>query len=314
MPAQGRILKTTTPDRFDRNIKTQWMQGYGEPEHEFEKIYEVMTSQVQDERFSYVTPLGRWQQKDYGSNVVFDNIHQGYDTTCTPATYKNGFTIEEEDAEDDPQGSLASDLAASLGHGGRDTLEYLAAVPFNNSTATTYASPWQSGGDGAALLSTAHLVPAGGYYANCPSSHVDLSVASLQAARTRMEKLVNSRGLLWRMEAKTLVVPTDSRWIVAEILGSDKVPYTADNTPNVVRQGLTEFVWSRLTDTDSWFLLAAKATSKSAKGHMAKCVMRIRPEFGRNNEFLSGDRQYKGRMRVGFVFPDARGIDGSTGG
>jgi hypothetical protein len=129
-----------------------------------------------------------------------------------------------------------------------------------------------------------------------------------------MAKLVNARGLQWGMDAKLLVVPTDSKWLMLEILGSDKLPYTADNTPNVVIQGLTGFVWSKLTDTDCWFILSDKAKTVGAKGHMAKCIMRLQPEFDRQNEFLSGDRQYKGRMRVGFGFPDCRGIDGSTGG
>lgn len=315
MPAMpGRILKTAVRDLYDRNIKTAWIQGYGEPEHEFERIYDVVKSGTEDERFSYISGMGRWEQKAFGANITFDSIHQGYDTTITPYTYANAFAIEQETVEDEPHGLLGQQMSTSLAQGGRDTLEFLAAVPFNAPTATTYASPWQSGGDGAALLSTAHLVPAGGYYANCPSSHVDLSVASLQAARTRMEKLVNAAGLQWGMDASLLVVPTDSRWLMEEILGSDKLPYTAYNTPNVVIKGLTGFVWSRLTDTDCWFILSNKAKTVGAKGHMAKCIMRLQPEFDRQNEFLSGDRQYKGRMRVGFGFPDARGIDGSTGG
>jgi len=171
-----------------------------------------------------------------------------------------------------------------------------------------------SGGDGVALLSTSHPVLSGGVWANTPSSHVDLSVSALQAARTRMEKVKNARGFQFRMEPEKLVVPIDSRWIMDEILGSATLPYVPKtDTPNTVRNGLTGIVWSQLTDTDCWFLLARPAKSKGDKGHSLKCVMRIQPQFDRDNEFESGDRKYKGRMRVGFGYPDARGVDGSTG-
>jgi hypothetical protein len=125
----------------------------------------------------------------------------------------------------------------------------------------------------------------------------------------------NARGGLWPMEAKTLVVPTDSRWLAAELIGagSEKMPYSADNTVNAVREGLSTVVWSRLTDEDCWFLLSAKAGSEGQKGHMLRCVMRLAPQFDRDNVFDSGDRRYKGRFRAGFGLPDWRGIDGCVG-
>jgi hypothetical protein len=314
VPTAGRILKTQIRDRYDRNIKFAWIQGYGEPEHEFEQFYDVISTEHEDERWSYVSGLGRWSQKDFGGNVPYDSIYAGYQTIITPYTYASAFTIEEETVEDDVQGNLAQDLATNLAQTGRDTMEYLAAIPFNNATTTTYASPWQSGGDAVALLSTSHPIPAGGVWANCPAAHVDLSVAALQAARTRMEKGQNARGLPWKIEGNKLVVPTESRWLMAEILQSDKVPYTSDNTANVVRENLKGVTWSRLNvGNGAWFLMASAATSPGQKGHMMKCLMRVRPQFDRDNVFDSGDRRYKGRMRVGFGNPDPRGIDGSTG-
>ncbi len=315
----GRITKATLTDLYDRNIKNQWIQGYGEPDHEFEQIYRTMNITTEDTRFSYISGFGQWQVKNSTGTVPFDSIYQGYDSTCTPYTYWLAYTIDQETVEDDPQGLLGGQLATALAQSGRETLETLAATPFNASTSTSYCSPWQTGSsasspDGVALLATNHPILSGGTYANCPSSHVDLSVASLQAARTRMEKMQGARGQRWTMEATTLVVPTDSRWLMEEILGSDKLPYTADNTPNVVKKGLTGVVWSRLTDSDCWFLLAQKAGGLGQKGHMATCVMRIPPQFDRDNVFETGDRRYKGRMRVGFAIPDFRGIDGSIGG
>ena len=317
MAALGRIMKPAVRDLYDRNIQRQWIQGYGEPEHQFEQIYDVVNSTQEDERFSYISGLGRWSEKEYGKNVNFDSIFQGYDTTITPFTYSNGFTVEQEAVEDDPHALLSGQMANSLAQTGRETLEFLAAQPFNNCTATTYAAPWvgtSSNGDALALLSTIHPVLSGGVFSNCPATHVDLSIAALQAARTRMEKMINARGLPWAIESKKLVVPTESRWLAREILETPTTPYTANLTKNVVIDGLELVVWQWLNvGLGCWFLLGPKAGAYGSKGHMAKCIMRITPEFDRQNEFLSGDRQYKGRMRVGFGFPDSRGIDGSIG-
>lgn len=311
----ARIIKAITRNLYDRNIKTAWMQGYGEPDHEFEQFYDVINSDDEDERFAAISGLGRWSQKEFGSNVPFDSIYAQAAVTITPFTYANGFTIEQETVEDDKHGLLGKQLAGSLAQGGRETLEFLAAVPFNNATSVNYAAPWQTSGsgDGKALLATDHTVAVGGTYANTPAVQVDLSVAALQAARSALAKMVNARGLQWKMDAKTLAVAEDSRWLMMEVL-SDKVPYTADQLNNYAAQNIKGVVWSRLTDPDAWFLLSNKSTKIGDKGHMAKCIMRISPEFDKTNEFLSGDRQYKGRMRVGFGVVDPRGIYGSTGG
>lgn len=171
-----------------------------------------------------------------------------------------------------------------------------------------------SGGDGVAMLSTAHPVLSGGVWTNCPSTHADLSIASLQAAYTRMETVLNPRGIIKSFTPKTLVVPPASRWLMRELLETEKTPYGSDNTKNVVRDGIDGVVWSQMTlGSGKWLLLANKAGEVGQKGHTLTCVMRIRPQFDRDTEFQTGDRRYKGRFRVAFGYPDARGIDGSTG-
>jgi hypothetical protein len=319
MPS-GRIIKTGLTDLYDARIKNQWIQGYGEPDHEYEQFLRTEKIGTQDTRYSLISGFGQWALKPMGTNVTFDSIYEGKNTICTPTTYALAYTIEQETVEDDPQGLLGGQLATALAQSGRETLETLAASMFNNATSTSYSSPWvttsttNGQGDGKALLATDHPILSGGSYANTPSSAADLSIASLKAARTRMEKMQGARGQKWPMEARTLVVPTESRWLMSEILGTDKVPYSADNTVNVAREGITGKVWSRLVAGNGcWFILADKAGSVGSKGHMLTCVMRLSPEFDRDNIFDSGDRRYKGRFRVGFCAPDFRGIDGSLG-
>jgi hypothetical protein len=317
-----RIQKASFADAYDLRIKTQWMQGYGEPEHEFQQIYNMVNKANgtgSDERYSHITPFGRWEQKDPVTNSVpMDTVYQGYDVTITPYTYWMGFTIDQETWEDDPSGLLGGNLATALAQAGRHTLEYLAALPFNNHptslTSTTQSfSPWMTGGDGYSLLNTQHPIVTGGVYSNVAGTAIDLSVAALQASYPRLAKMPNYRGLQWPMTGQTLVVPADSHFLVREILETTGKVDTNYNTINSVKGMVTPFEWSQLTDTDAWFVLANKAGGVAKKGHQLTCVMRISPEFDRDNVFENGDRRYKGRFRVGFGYPDWRGVDGSMG-
>lgn len=309
-----RIISSNHGDLYDARIKQQWLMAYGEPEHEFEKFYRMDSITTQDTRYSYISGFGMYQAKTLGGNISYDGVYQGYDTTITPVEYALAYTVEQTTVEDDPHGLLSGPLATAHATAARDTIEYLAALGPNSPTTSTAFNAWMSGGDAVAMLATTHPVLSGGYWTNCPSSHVDLSIAGLQAAYTRMETLLNPRGFARGMEAKRVVVPPASRFLAREVLEGEKMPYSADNTPNTVNKLIDWEVWSQLTTGNGkWLLFADKAGSLGSKGHMLTCVWRIKPQFDRDNVFDSGDRRYKGRFRIGFGYPDARGIDGSTG-
>ena len=77
MAAATRIQKANHGDLYDARIKKQWMQGYGEPEHEFEQFYNIESIETEDMRWSYITGLGLWKLKPIGTNVTYDGIYQG---------------------------------------------------------------------------------------------------------------------------------------------------------------------------------------------------------------------------------------------
>jgi hypothetical protein len=312
-----RITKASFTDAFDLRIKKQWMQGYGEAEHEFESIYNTVSmgdGEGSDKRYSYITTFPRWEQKDETTNTVpFETVYQGYDTTITPYLYWSAFTVGKETWRDDPSGLIGPNLATAHAQAARETIEYLAAVPFNVPTSATGFSPWMSGGDGVALLSESHPIVTGGVYANKPATDIDISIASLQASLLRLAKMQNARGLPYPMKGATLVFPADARFLVREILGTTQMPFSADNTINPIKGDLTPFEWSYLTDTDAWFVLANKAGGVSKKGHQMIFLNRQSPEFDRDNVLENSDKRFKGDFRLGFGYPDWRGVDGSTG-
>jgi phage major head subunit gpT-like protein len=323
MALTGRIIKTLLQDAYDRRIKTAYRQGYGDPEHEFEDFYTSQDIGTEDERWAQFTGFPQWQRKLLGDNVAYASISQGYEVTITPAEYSLAFTIEQSTEEDDQHGLLGTNLSSALAESGKETWETLAAAPFNNPTSTSAFSPWQtstsatasgSSPDGVALLSTLHPIVTGGVYPNTPASQCSLSLSALSASKLRLRRMQGAHGQNWALQPESLVVPSDLEEITDQILGSEKVPFTADNTINSVRKGLTKKVWSRLTGTTSWYVFAKKAPKPGARGFGAVCLWRVRPSFDRDGEFNSGDRLYKGRARVGFGNWDWRGIDGSFGG
>ncbi len=319
----GRHLKTGFADLYDKRIAVAYRQGYGEPEHEFEQFYGVQEINEQDKRWTSVTGFGQWQEKELGANVAYAAISPGYPSIITPFTLALAFTVEEETEEDDPTGLLGQQLATALAESGRETIETYAAQPFNNPTSTAAFTPWQtststgavgSAPDGVALLSTSHPIVTGGVYANTPSAQCSLSLTALAASKLRLQKMQGSHGQMWPLQGQNLVVPPDLEQVADELLGSPTIPYLQTDTPNVVRKGLTRVTWSRLTGATSWYLFAKKASVPGAKGHLLLAIWRKRPTFGRDNDFDSGDRRYKGRARIGFGAPDWRGVDGSYGG
>jgi hypothetical protein len=145
-----------------------------------------------------------------------------------------------------------------------------------------------------------------------------LSVAALQAAQTNLRKTLGPRGEIMPLTGKLVVVSPDQEWLVREILNSSQLPYTSDNTSNEVRKGLDYKVWTYLTDSNAWFLRSQlapmdKQGKPTGPGATTVFVWRIQPEFDRDTVYDSGDRRYKGRMRLGTGRLDWRGWYGSSG-
>ncbi len=316
MPSASTLIqKAGFSDAYDARIKNQWRMTFQAADVEYDQFYKVRSIETQDTRFSYQSGFGSYTETGEGEGITYDTIYQGYDTTLTPYQYTSGFQITEIAVEDDPSGLLqGAALAAAHAEAAAETVEELAVLPLNNITSTTYASPWQSGGDGVALLATTHPILSGGVYANKPSVDVDLSVANLQASQTRLERVQNARGKVRAFKGTTLFCHPNQRWLVRQILETPNMPFGTDNTKNVIREGITPVFLSKMSDTDMWLLCAKKAATLGQRGHSATCIWRVRPTFARDNVFENGNRLYKGRFRIAFGFPDWRGIDGSTGG
>jgi hypothetical protein len=281
-----------------------YVDEYNELPATYPDIFNVDTSGRAFEDDLVMTGLPIAVEKPEGEPIAFDRPRFRGRVRYIHAGYGLGYEITREAVEDDLYGAINSQGAVNLARSMREAEEITAWAIFNNAFSTTTAY------DGVPLISTGHPGVGSITASNRPDPDEDLSVAALKSAIERFKRLTTDRGLKIRLRPQNLVVPIENWWTAQEILGA---PYlsTGDQgqyTPNVSQQmGLTPFETAYLTDPDSWFLVADKAS------HSLKYYWRRQP---------SPEDGYDGRAQVSWFgitarwsagVTDWRGIDGSPG-
>ncbi len=297
------ITRATIVDALDANLNSIFQDGLTSWGEEYQRIFNVLNSTKQSEMDSYESGFGMMPEKTEGASATYDVIKPGIKKTYTHLTYALGYEITEEAIEDNQQTpETFNKLPQALNRSGIETVEVTAANIFNNANST-------NGFDGVPLLSTAHPSLDSGNQANKPTTDADLSVASLTAGLTAIEKYTDERGLKRPTKAVLLVVPVDSWNIAKELLDSEYKPYVANNEVNALQDmDLKYFVWHYLTDTDCWFLLSEKAN------HQLKFFWRVKlGALRRGTDFDSTNLKHLARMRFSVGYSHWMGTYGSVG-
>lgn len=275
-------------------------------DEEYSRIATVLTSKRAYEEELITTGLGRFEQKDEGNSITYDNPIQGDKQRYTHVSYALGFRVTREMWQDDLYGVMRK-VSQELAMSARQTVE----VEFAGLLDDAFSGSVYTGVDGKALCATDHPLLIGGTYANEPSSQADLGIGSLRAASERMERTVSERGFPIQVgRGKLIVVSPTFQWIAQEIIRTrDGKPYTAENTMNAFNElDLSYTVNHFMSDDDMWFLLAPK------EKHDIKFFWRQRPIFENSDDFDTKDAKFSGFMRFSFGWTDWRGVDGSSGG
>lgn len=245
--------------------------------------------------------LGRMFLKPEGTAYRFDEPLPGDTIRYTHLTYGLGFRITQEMLEDDLYGVM-NRMSAELARSARINREVQGFAPLNNAFNSSF-----TGFDGVELCSNSHPLLGGGTGDNLVTGDFDLP--ALQAAIELFEGWTDDRDVPIEMMPKMLIHNTQDIWIVGETLESEYRPTDADNAINVVRSkyGITPKCVHWLTDTDSWFLLAAKGM------HDMKMWLRVSDEFRNSDDPITGDAIFTARHRLSTGFGDWRGVVGSAG-
>lgn len=164
------------------------------------------------------------------------------------------------------------------------------------------------GGDGVALLSTAHPID-GGTYANTFSTQLDLSEGSLLQALTNMRtNFVDQANLKVFARGKKLLVPPQLEWVAARLWHSTLRPGTGDNDPNAMRVtgSLSDGyeVLDFLTSPTYWFVLS----------NIPGLIFLEREPFEMSMEvdFITDNLLVKGYQRYYVGYFNPRAVFGST--
>ena len=297
------ITRSQFVDTLDRNLNDIHQDGLKDWGEEYSKIFNVKNSDQSSEIDSYISGFGSMPQKNEGADATFDAVIPGIKKTYSHLTYALGYEVTEEAIEDNQQKpETFNKLPTALSRSAIETVEVSAANIINNGFTT-------AGFDGKVLFATDHPKLGGGTQSNRPTTPVDLSVTSLTAGLTAVDKYTDERGLKLPTKAVQLVVPSDLWNVARELLGSDYKPYTANNETNVLRdKNLTFCLLHYLSDVDAWFLLADKAS------HMLTFYWRVRlGALRKDTDFDSTNLKHLQRMRFSVGYSHFMGTYGSPG-
>lgn len=198
-------------------------------------------------------------EKAQSADIDFDEILDGFRTRYINIGFGSGFMVSHEMQTDEQYGIVAQ-LPKKLAEAGPRSADILAADIFNSggSLNTKFLAPGVRG-DNLSLFNTAHTLLGGNTYGNDAANAADISVTSLQVNLSAFEKQLGDQSEFLDIDAKTILGPTEVQWDAREILGSPDRPDTAERARNVLMDEKLEFKkWKRLTDDDTWFILAPK--------------------------------------------------------
>jgi hypothetical protein len=239
-------------------------QNYKQKPSMLDKILNTDTTSRSIEQFSQMTGVGLPTLVGESEDTPTDSFVQGFNKTFKPVKYGLGIAASKELVEDDKVG-IISRRSVALSNSIRQAREIQAASVFNNAfDGTNFAGP-----DGKALIASDHpLVKAGGTQANLISVAADLEVTSLEIGLTDWELIKTHEGFLQMLPTPKVLVSSQNRWNVAEILKSQMRSDTANHTANAFQYSesggvITSIVWPYLTDVDAWFLVAPPAETET---------------------------------------------------
>jgi len=307
----GGVINTGShPKLLWPGIKATWGQEYDEHPEEYPDLYEVDSSSRAYEEMVQITPFGLAPIKPEGSPVSYDSEVQGPVTRFLHVAYSLGYIVTFEELQDNLYEIVSTRRAKGNAFSMRQTVEQVAAFPYNTAFVTTY----QTTADGAAWISASHVNTTGGTYSNLLSPAADLAESSIEDLCIQIMQTQNDRGNLISIMPKSLHIPVNT-WFTAHrilksVLQSGSSSQAGTNNVNVLKM-LDVFPGGikmnhYFTDTDAWFI-----RTNAPEG--LKFFWRNRPMFDQDNDFDTKNAKASSYMRFSVGLNDPRALFGSAG-
>lgn len=259
-----------------------------------EQLFQVKKTDRDIYQSSEIHDMPMFESMEEGEDYSFFKPNQGANKTMSVVKYGLGFSISEEAVEDGKFDFIA-DAVRKMAESASESQEISAMDIINNgfSAATT--------ADGVSIFNTAHTLPSGLTFRNRPSSEVDLSPTSLDAALQDYDlQFIGDHNMKKRIVPKILLVHPSNKRYAMEIIGSELKADSMDNNMNSLKQdGLRIISSPHITDSDSWFLLAAPSDNG------LRLVKRRELSTKSEEVFINDSIRYKASYRevVGAIHP-----------
>lgn len=302
----GIINTGSHPKLLWPGVLDTWGQKYDEYPEEYVDLYNVQDSEKAYEELVQVTPFGLAPVKTQGAPVSYDSEIQGVVSRAVHIAYALGYIVTYEEMRDNLYEQVSTRRAEGNAFSMRQTIENVAAFPFNSAFSTTY----QTTADGAAWCSTAHVNVTGGTFSNALSPAADLSESAIEDICVQIMQTTNDRGNLISLLPQSLHV-SSSEWFNANrILKSVLQSNTANNNINVLKAtnalpgGIK--VNHYFTNAHPWFI-------RTNAPNGLYFFWRDRPMFDQDNDFDTKNAKASSYMRFSILLNDPRALFGSNG-
>jgi len=300
------ITRSQLVKELEPGLNALFGMEYKRYENEHEQIFSIETSDRAFEEEVMLTGFGSAPVTTEGAGMAYDTALESFTARYTHETIAMAFALTEEAVEDNLYDRLSVRYTKALARSMSNTKQVKAASVLNNGfTGGAFA-----GGDGVALMSTAHPTAMGPDFANRPVVAADLNETSLEQGIIDIASFTDERGLKVALTARKLVVPKELQFTAERLMKTVQRVATADNDINAIKSmGLIPegyVVNHYLTDTDAFFLLTDAPNG-------LKMFNRSPIKTAFEGDFETGNVRYKARERYSFGFSDPRGIYGSPG-
>lgn len=302
----GIITTASHPKLLWPGVYTTWGQIYDAHEKEYPDLYDIKSSTKSREEAVQITPFGLAPVKGQGAPTTFDSEIQGAIATYQHIAYALGYICTYEELQDNLYKEVATRRAEANAFSMQQTVENVAAFPYNNAFSTTYFTT----ADGAALCSTAHVNATGGTFSNTLSPSADISERALEDMGIQIMGSQNDRGQLISIMPRSLHVSTAKWYEANRVLQSVLQSNTSSNNINVLKatNAFPEGIKMNhyFLNPNPWFVRTNCPNGMTM-------FWRNEPDFGQDNDFSTKNALAASYMRLSVGATDPRGIHGSNG-
>tara|TARA_B100000767_G_C19733699_1_gene522897 strand:+ start:804 stop:1712 length:909 start_codon:yes stop_codon:yes gene_type:complete len=299
------ISRSQLAKELEPGLNALFGMEYARYESQHAEIFETESSDRAFEEETMIVGFGNAKTKTEGQGVAYDSASEGFTSRYSHETIALAFALTEEAIEDNLYDRLGARYTKALARSMAHTKQVKAASVLNNAFSSSF-----TGGDGVALVSTAHPLSGGGTFSNRPSTYSDLNETSLEDALISVSTFVDDRNMVIALQGKKLVVPPQLQFVVDRLLQTPGRVSTSDNDINsiknmgMVSEGYT--VNNFLTDNDAWFLMT---DCPDGFKHFERSALSTSME----GDFDTGNVRFKARERYSFGFSNPRAVFASQG-